>query len=126
MRLVFLHGGGMTSTMWRPQINALGAEFDVLALDLPGHRNRDGDRFSFPAAIAELERALADGAPSVLIGLSLGGYVAMAAVEQRPSIAAGLVLSGCSIDFGARRNRAIAWAGGALLRLWPERGQVRM
>jgi pimeloyl-ACP methyl ester carboxylesterase len=108
MRLLFLHGAGMTREMWRPQLDALGTEFDVSAIDLPGHGTRQGERFSFPAAIATVEEAVAGGPAPIVIGLSLGGYVAMATATEQPSLAAGLVLTGCSVDYSQGGNRRLA------------------
>lgn len=105
MRLLFLHGAGMSREMWRPQLDTLGDEFNVSAIDLPGHGSRRSERFSFPAAVAAVEEAVAGGLPPVVVGLSLGGYVAMAAVAKQPSLAAGLVLTGCTVDYSQGRGR---------------------
>jgi pimeloyl-ACP methyl ester carboxylesterase len=123
MRLIFLHGAGMTAAMWRPQIDALADEFDTRAEDLPGHRNRAGERFTFAAAVEEIKDVLADARPSMLVGLSLGGYVAIAVAAEQPSLVNGLVLSGCSIEFRTLRNRLLAGASATLLRVWPARHQ---
>jgi pimeloyl-ACP methyl ester carboxylesterase len=73
MRLLFLHGAGLTKAMWRPQLDLLGDEFDATALDLPGHGERASERFSFPAAVAVVEEAIGSESPTILVGLSLGG-----------------------------------------------------
>ena len=39
--LILIHGVGMQSAAWGPQIKTLSAEFRVLALDMPGHRASD-------------------------------------------------------------------------------------
>lgn len=91
------------------------------AEDLPGHGSRSGERFSFPAALAVVSQAVGDGRPAVLVGLSLGGYVAIAAGARDPSLAAGLVLTGCSVDYSRLGNRVVAWTGEAFQRLWPKR-----
>lgn len=38
-------------------------------------------------------------ARALIVGLSLGGYVAMASAHDRPQEIAGLVLSGCCLDY---------------------------
>src|SRR6266550_2759258 len=99
MRLLFLHGAGVTRAVWQPQLRELADEFDVSAVDLPGHGDRRGERFSFPTAVGVVEHAVAPETRTLLVGQSLGGYVAIAAATARPDLAAGLVLSGCSVDY---------------------------
>jgi pimeloyl-ACP methyl ester carboxylesterase len=126
MHLLFLHGAGLTGAMWRPQLDDLADEFEVSAIDLPGHGSRSSERFDFHGAIAAVEDAVIPGSPTILVGLSLGGYVAVAAVAEHPSLVTGLVLSGCSIDFSSKGNRALARRGARVLQLWPKGHQTRM
>ncbi len=119
MRLLFLHGAGLTKAMWTPQLEALTDEFDVAAIDLPGHGSRAGERFSFPAALDVVSEAVDDGA--LLIGLSLGGYVATLAAAERPQLTRGLVLTGSSVDYSRGRDRFVAWTGELFERAWPKR-----
>jgi pimeloyl-ACP methyl ester carboxylesterase len=121
MRLLFLHGGGLTKAMWRPQLDALGDEFDVAAVDLPGHGERASERFSFPAAVAVVEETVGSSSPAVLVGLSLGGYAAMATTRERPDLASGLVLTGCSVDYSRGGQRFVALAAEGFHRVWPKR-----
>ncbi len=120
MRLLLLHGAGMSREMWHPQLDALGDEFNVSAIDLPGHGSRQSERFSFPAAVAAVEEAAAGVLPPVVIGLSLGGYVAMAMVAKQPSLAAGLVLTGCSVDYSQGRDRRTARMSAGVIRVSPK------
>jgi pimeloyl-ACP methyl ester carboxylesterase len=117
---MFLHGAGLSSVMWRPQLEALSGDLDVAAVDLPGHGSRAAERFSFPAA-REVVRAAVAGEPAVLVGLSLGGYVAMDAAVDDPYAAAALVLTGCSVDYSRVGQRIVAWTGEAFQRAWPKR-----
>jgi pimeloyl-ACP methyl ester carboxylesterase len=121
MRLLFLHGAGLSKAMWRPQLDALAGEFDAAAVDLPGHGERASERFSFPAAVAVVEDAVGSGSPAVLVGLSLGGYVAMMTARERPALASGLVLTGCSVDYSRGAQRFVAFVGEIFQRLWPKR-----
>jgi pimeloyl-ACP methyl ester carboxylesterase len=118
---VFLHGAGMSSAMWRPQLDALSGELDAGAEDLPGHGSRSGERFSFPVSLEAVRRAVGTEGPAVLVGLSLGGYVAIAAAAREPSLVSGLVLTGCSVDYSRRGHRLVAWTGEAFQRVWPKR-----
>jgi pimeloyl-ACP methyl ester carboxylesterase len=119
--LVFLHGAGGSRTMWAPQLTAFP---DAVAIDLPGHGARVGERFSFDRAVEVVHEELAGRAPAVLVGLSLGGYVAMAYAARHPDRTAGLVLSGSAIDY--RRHRILVRVNRIALAVWPERWLVAL
>ena len=84
--LVFLHAASHTRRMWLPQTCALWGRYRTLAVDLPGHGAREGQAFSFAAAVDAVAAALADAGVSraVFVGLSLGGCVALQFAARRP------------------------------------------
>ncbi len=99
--IVFLHGTRLTSAQWLPQLRRLSDRYRCVAMDLPGHGLRAGEPFTIEAAVAAIDAAIeaeAAGGRAVLVGLSLGGYVAIEAAEARPERVAGLVLAGCSAE----------------------------
>jgi pimeloyl-ACP methyl ester carboxylesterase len=99
--IVLVHGAASTRKMWVPQMEALSDEFRVIAVDLPGHGVLRGQPFRLEVAVqavmASLRRQTTDRA--LMVGLSLGGYMAMACGHVHPQEIAGLVLSGCCIDY---------------------------
>jgi pimeloyl-ACP methyl ester carboxylesterase len=99
--IVLVHGAASTRKMWVPQMEALSDEFRVLAVDLPGHGTLRGQPFRLEAAVQavmeSLRRQTSDRA--LIVGLSLGGYVAMACAHNHGQEIAALVLSGCCIDY---------------------------
>jgi pimeloyl-ACP methyl ester carboxylesterase len=98
--IVFLHGTRVTRAMWEPQVRSLAESFRVVTADLPGHgaladvpfRVRDAS-----ALAADVIDCAADG-KAILVGQSLGGYIAMDAAARHPSRVAGLVLSNCTSE----------------------------
>lgn len=71
----------------------------VLHPDLPGHGTRSDETFTMATAVdAVLDAVDAVGAPAVVAGISLGGYVAMAAAARRPDAVAGLVAMGSTVQ----------------------------
>ena len=89
--VVLVHGLRTSRTMWRAQVEALErAGRTAHAVDLPGHGARVGEPFTFDGAVATVRQA-AD-----VVGLSLGGYVAIAHAARHPEQVAGLVAASCS------------------------------
>ena len=102
--VVFLHGLGGSRTAWDPQLAALATDFRCVAWDLPGYGASPppGRPLTFPAladAVAGLLDALGvEQAP--LVGLSLGGMVALHTALTHPDRIGGLVLVDTSPAFG--------------------------
>jgi pimeloyl-ACP methyl ester carboxylesterase len=99
--ILLLHGIRLGREIWEPHARALAAEYHVVTLDLPGHGALSHVPFE-SAAIEELmETATASvcASPPVVVGYSLGGYVAIDYASRRPERTRGLLLSGCTIDF---------------------------
>jgi len=96
--VLLLHGARASRTMWRAQVEALRATGRVaVALDLPGHGAHIDERFTVGAALERIGEAVDDlGGRVVLVGLSLGGYLAITYTARHPDEVAGLVAAGCS------------------------------
>src|SRR5258707_4178262 len=113
--IVFLHGTRLTSAQWGPQIAALSEELDCLARDLPGHGTRLTDPFSLAGAADSVADAIAahGGGRAIVVGLSLGGYVAMDLAARWPDRVSGLVLAGATAEPSGVRSlpyHALGWA----------------
>jgi pimeloyl-ACP methyl ester carboxylesterase len=109
---VLAHGVRTSATMWRAQVHALEtAGHRAVAVDLPGHGVHRGKRFTMDGAVDALSAAVDDlGGRALVVGLSLGGYVAITHAARRPDQVAGLVAAGCST-----RPLPLAVGGWALL-----------
>jgi pimeloyl-ACP methyl ester carboxylesterase len=79
--ICFLHGGGISGWMWRPQVEDLQDTYHCLVPDLPEHGQSAATRpFSIVDAAcrtAELIRERAHGGRAHVIGLSEGAQVAV-------------------------------------------------
>lgn len=98
--IVFLHGMRVTRRMWQPQMEFLAAEFRVIAADLPGHGALRSEPFHVEHGVAEIAGIvdeLAQGR-ALVVGLSLGGYMAMEFGARYPQRAAGLVIASASVE----------------------------
>jgi pimeloyl-ACP methyl ester carboxylesterase len=119
--IVFVHGALMGRSVWRPQIDALAARYRCISVDLPGHGTQRETEFELDDAAAGVVRAIDEvaGGRAVLVGLSLGGYVAMAVAGRHPERVRGLVIAGSTREpTGVSRLAFLiySWA----LRLVPE------
>lgn len=76
--LVFLHGGGVGSWMWKKQIDYF-KEYDVVTVDLPEHgENRHIKPFSIKSSAHEISssiKKLANNKKVNVVGFSLGAQV---------------------------------------------------
>jgi len=96
-RLVLLvHAAGGNAGLWRRQVEALGRDHAVVALDLPGHGRSSGVEGlptvdAYAEFLARFARALALR-PFVLVGRSMGGAIGLALAAARPEFVQGLAL----------------------------------
>jgi len=118
--IVLAHGAVLSRTMWRPQVERLRDRYRCVVVDLPGHGALSGQPYSVQAGVEVLQRAIRDGAGgrAVVVGLSLGGYTAVATAADDPSLVRGLVVAGASMEPTGLAAAAYLWYGWAL-RLLP-------
>jgi pimeloyl-ACP methyl ester carboxylesterase len=112
----------MGRSVWHPQLDALSERYRCVAVDQPGHGTLRDQHFTLEAAVANVVAAIDTeaGGRAVLVGLSLGGYVAMTVAGLYPDRVRGLVISGCT-----REPTGLSRAGFHLyswsVRILPER-----
>jgi len=95
--IIFIHGFPFNKSMWNKQEEALKENYRVIAYDVRGHGNSDTgtEDFSIDLFAADLlclmDKLKIDKA--MLCGLSMGGYIALNAVENYPDRFDALILS---------------------------------
>ena len=90
--VVLLHGFGCEGSFWEPQRAALSeAGYRVLAPDLPCHGAQAHEIVPSLDAIADRIAGMC-GAPTALLGHSMGGMVALQVARTHPETVAGLAL----------------------------------
>jgi pimeloyl-ACP methyl ester carboxylesterase len=124
--LLFVHGAGGDHTIWGEQLRELAPNFSVAALDLNGHGRspaREGEGFqTYTEDVLAVLEALA--MPTVVVGHSMGGAIALMVALQRPKNLVGLGLVGtgaklrvhpqilelCQTDFDRAIDFILQWA----------------
>lgn len=109
--------------MWRRQTQALArAGITSLALDLPGHGEFLGGKFSLDDAVDGVRDGVDRlGGRALVVGLSLGGYIAVEHRARHPEQSAGLVAASCSTPPRSRLRDAWMVASRWIER-WPDQG----
>lgn len=128
--IIFLHGVGASGWMWWRQIAAL-SDFHCLNVDLPGH----GKSHQVPwvslgdtaQQIADLLQARATHGRAHVIGLSLGGHIALELLEHDSEVLNRAVISG--VTAAPMPNRHLLnpqiWMMSLMRRRWVANRQAR-
>ena len=97
--LVFIHGSGSNSSAWAYQYGRLHRQFNIAAVNLPGHGGSTGkgeeeikgyaDRVKEILGVLELARP-------ILIGHSMGAAITLSFAAASPQEISGIVLAGGS------------------------------
>ncbi len=99
--IVFVHGMGSSSATWAECMALLQDRFLVVAVDLLGHGASpvpdDPAEYTRDRALDDLDELLAaleaeTGSRAVIVGHSLGGYLALAHAATRPGVARAIVV----------------------------------
>lgn len=121
--IVFLHGGGVSGWSWQAVVERL-PDFHTLVPDLPEHgRSRGAGPFDIPRAAglaAELIAERAHRGRAVVVGLSLGGQVAVQLLGTTPEPVERAIVSGALLV--PMRGRSVI---GPLVRLYQPFRNIR-
>lgn len=95
--IVFLHGGNAARWMWGGQVAGLPGRH-LLTPDLPGYGERAGEDWPGTAAVTDdVARTIRshgiDGRAHV-VGLSLGGHVALHLLQRAPDVVRSCIVTG--------------------------------
>ncbi len=102
--IVFLHGLGISSIMWQPQIDRLSKAYHCLVPDLPEHgKSSDVGLLTLEntsSLIADLIHRYTPHGRAHVVGLSMGGAVAVRLLSDTPEVIDHLVVSGTAARLG--------------------------
>jgi pimeloyl-ACP methyl ester carboxylesterase len=99
--LVLMHGVATTSWMWRRLSSDLAGDLHVVSVDLPGHGASAQTPWTSVAdtgvRVAEVVRRVAQAESVHVVGLSLGGYVALNMAAEQSALVASATASGVNV-----------------------------
>ena len=98
--VVFLHGFGLDSRMWNPQFDALQSMYRVIRYDLRGFGRSSLPPQTVYAHEDDLNALLSSlgAAPARVVGLSMGGRMALRFAAAYPHSVRSLVLADAALD----------------------------
>jgi 3-oxoadipate enol-lactonase len=102
--IIFIHGFPFNKSMWNLQIKALEDNYRVITYDIRGHGNSDAGEGDFTIELFVKDLlSLMDALKiekTMLCGLSMGGYIALNAIENYPERFNAIILcdSNCIAD----------------------------
>lgn len=105
--LVFIHGWSCDANYWREQLTAFPGAYTTLAVDLAGHgasgaNRRDWTMKAYGEDVAAVIRSIPHRRV-ILIGHSMGGYVALEAARRFPDRVIGIIGVDTLQDLDGRR-----------------------
>jgi pimeloyl-ACP methyl ester carboxylesterase len=106
--VLFLHGFPFSHEMWKPQLDIVSKQYRAVAYDLRGHGGSyvgDG-QFTIEGHVDDLVAMLdfLKIRKTVIVGLSMGGYITLRALERNPERFIAAVL--CDTRSEADSNEA--------------------
>lgn len=88
--LILVHGLRVSGQTFR-RVAAAVSDRDVICPDMPGHGSRTDETFTMHGAVSTVTDTIDSvGGTAVVVGMSMGGYVAMATAAAQPDRVAGL------------------------------------
>lgn len=117
--IVFLHGIRLGGKIWEQHARLLSGEFFVVTPDLPGHgalADLPFDARTIDAYLAHIAGSVVSR-PPLIVGYSLGGYVAMRYACDVPDGTSGLLLTGSTTNIVGYRKMLYGAAVGITARM---------
>lgn len=106
--VVLLHPAGGTRHAWTPHADRLADDYRVVTLDLPAHGIHPEADFTFDRAVDDIGDVLDEEGSAVLVGHSMGGYVAIRAAAEHADQVDGLLIAGAAYNWHSPKGLALS------------------
>jgi 3-oxoadipate enol-lactonase len=109
--IILIHGFPLNKAMWNKQIEILKKNYRVIAYDIRGHGNSEGGDSDFSIELFVNDLLILMNAlkidKTILCGFSMGGYIALKAIEDHPERFNALLLSdtNCTDDIPEAKEK---------------------
>jgi len=109
--IIFIHGFPLNKSMWENQEKALKDNYRVITYDIRGHGNSELGAIDFSIDLFVKDLLCFMDAlkieKTIICGLSMGGYIALNAIENHPERFSALILSdtNCTADTYAGKEK---------------------
>ena len=118
--VVFVHGFPLSHSMWNPQLDLVAKGHRAIAYDLRGHGHSSvGDgQYTIEGHVDDLIGLMdqLEVKRAVLVGLSMGGYIALRAIEREPGRFLALALCDTRSEADTNEGRLKRAAGAAAVK----------
>lgn len=105
--ILFLHGWGMSSRVWKYQVTEFSSRYRTVTLDFRGHGGSNpSEDYTFEALAGDVKEVI-EGlslGPVSLVGWSMGGSVALIVANKYPEIVSSLTLVSTTPKFVASED----------------------
>jgi len=107
--MVLVHGAGGSTRTWKRQVDELGAEYNLLVIDLPGHgqnagRKLEGETYSFEYIAGKIWEVLDELEISKvhLVGISLGTILVLQMRLMQPERVLSVIMPGAIVKLNLK------------------------
>ncbi len=107
--VLFVHGAGGSTRTWKRQVEEIGAQYNLLIIDLPGHGKNAGEPELAPdytfTLVANKIWEIVDHLkiPAVhIVGISLGTIVCLEIREVRPQSVSSVIMPGAIVRLNTK------------------------
>lgn len=108
--IIFLHGGNVAGWMWDPQVQML-PDRHLLTPDLPGYGGRSKEVWPGMSAaaddVAQIIRERAINGKAHVVGLSMGGHIALHLIRNHPDLVISCTITGVASSGLGKLEKAL-------------------
>ena len=125
--MVLVHGAGGSTRTWKRQIDELGAAYNLLVIDLPGHgqnagRKLEGETYTFEYVANKIWEVVDELEISKvhLVGISLGTILVLQMRLMQPERISSVIMPGAivKLNFKLRTLASISLASAKICLLY--------